>query len=161
MRRRGREWAWVAPLVSALVALLVTGCDVDIAQDADRPAAADTVRAGLVALYAGPEAGAAEEAEAACFADRLLDDVALEELVESEVVGDDGAVAVALPILDLDLAEAWAGAHLACADPARVRCLAERMGSAEAIRSAEVRALSGGVNSTEVGALLRAQEACA
>ncbi len=114
LRRPALHRLVAVAVVVALTAL--TGCDTDVSQDDDRDPTADVVREGLVGLYAGDATGPDVEGEAGCFADALLDRVTPEDLVVAEVVEDKGRVADAVPMLDVDLAGAWADAVLGCAD---------------------------------------------
>ena len=94
----------------------LTGCKADFAQNDDvEPQEAD-VRAGLVELYTLDDETPDVVAEGGCFADALLARLSLDELVQAGVVEDDGSVTVAIPMLDVDVAESWVDAQAACVD---------------------------------------------
>ncbi|WP_139980034.1 hypothetical protein [Nocardioides litoris] len=102
------------PLAALLGALLLGACDADIEQDDDVEPDRATVRTGLAALYAGADAGPEEGAAADCFADALLDRLSVDQLVEAELVQDDGTVPPSAPQLDVDTAGAWVDASESC-----------------------------------------------
>lgn len=108
----------VVPVVTGLLLLaacgLLTSCGMDVSQSDDREPQADAVRDGLAALWAGtsPEPEALEEGR--CFAAALTERVPLDDLVEAGVVADDGTVAETVPMLTLDVADAWVDALADC-----------------------------------------------
>ncbi|MDO9457178.1 hypothetical protein [Nocardioides sp.] len=162
-------------LAVALTAVLaLAACDADdFAQNDDVEAVPATVRTGLAVLYAGADAAPGVAAEGACFATGLTDRLSLDELVDAGLVLDDGRVAAATPMLEIDVADAWVDAMLSCTPYADVAaraagadvttytlCLDDAIPPDE-VRAALVATLSGGFDSPEVDALRAAEATCA
>ncbi len=162
-----------------VLAVAVTGCKADFAQNDDvEPQEAD-VRAGLVELYTLDDETPDVVAEGGCFADALLARLSLDELVQAGVVEDDGSVTVAIPMLDVDVAESWVDAQAACVDyvvpstralvdhgavgldeTAYAACFEAAL-TDEQVRTALVKSLSGGIDGPDVAALTTAEADCA
>lgn len=183
----------LALLAVPVAALLLAGCS-DGSADGEPGAAAssasspragttsgasESVRAGLVRLWAGDASDPRTERTGACFADAVLARFSRDELVAAGVVGDDGAVVDTLPPLGEAAARRWVDAQFACTDfveastralaaQARGRldkqqyaaCLRRRVSDAQ-LREAVAATLTGEFQAPEVGRLSRAQAACA
>lgn len=164
----------LALLAAATGAVLLSGCGFEISQDDDVEPDAGTVRAGLAALWSGPDASPELTAEGECFADALTGRMSLDELVSAGVVGDDGTVGPDVPMLDVDTAGAWVDAAAACTPYAEIagRTLAARFEGrldadayaacldasvpADRLREALVASLSGGYATDPAAADLQA-----
>ena len=177
------------------VALLVlaTGCTGSAEPQAQPPAASPTpvqepveepvasagVRDALAAAYAGDRSSPEERAEAACFAEELVERADVATLQAAGLLDQDGTVPDPLPVLDEEVAGAWVDAQEACADfvevstraltaqskgrldaEAYAACLRAEL-TAEQLREAQVQALSGQMAGPEVAALTQAQGTCA
>jgi hypothetical protein len=118
----------LALVAAAAAAVTLTACGADVSQNDDRDPVPAEVRAGLATLYAGDDPGPDVAREGACFAGALTDRLTPDELVEAGLVGDDGRVVAAAPMLTVDVAGAWVDAIDACTTYADVaaRTLAAR-----------------------------------
>lgn len=143
------------------------------------PVAEAEIRRELAQLFSGDHSSRTARREGRCFVDALLDRTDAPALAEAGVIGDDGHVAATLPVLETPLAEDWVDAQAECTDFVEAstealtaqskgkldgrryaRCL-DRSLSPEQIRTALVRALTGGMQGTEVATLSDAQATCA
>jgi hypothetical protein len=109
-----------APLAAAVAVLALGGCDADFSQNDDVSPRVVTAHAGIALLYAGPAPTSQVLGEGECFATELLDRLTLDQLVDAEIVRDDGTVAVSPPMLDVDVAGAWVDAAGSCTPYAEV-----------------------------------------
>ena len=174
----------LAPVAVALVAVLsLAACDAEaeerFEQNDDVAPVPGTVVAGLAVLYAGDDTAPEVVAEGECFAAALTDRLTLDELVEAELVQDDGQVVAAAPVLDVDVASAWVDSVESCApfvevstralatqskgrldQPSYAACLGDALDPAE-VRTALVATLTGRFDSPEVQTLSTAQADCA
>ncbi|MDO9457873.1 hypothetical protein [Nocardioides sp.] len=176
-----------------LLTLALTACD---AGESPEPAAtptstattqddeqaapvADAVRRGVAALYVGDHPTPEQVAEGECFADALLQRLDGDALAAAGIVQDDGAVAPAVPALDVATAEAWVAAQGDCTDFVEVSsralvaqskgkvaadvyadCLREALTDDE-VDQALVDTLTGRFDTPAVTALSEAQARCA
>lgn len=185
---RGAPGGFVALALSLAAATALAGCSGDDGAPAggapsstgapSAPADAATLRTELARLFTADDSGPAAQAEGTCFAEALLGSTDPSDLQAAGVIGADGHVVDALPVLDEETAGHWVDAQEQCADfvtastraltaqtkgrldgEAYRRCLEAAL-SPEQIRAALVQALSGGMQSPEVDALTRAQSDC-
>lgn len=179
--------SWRVCAVAVLV--LATGCTGSAEPQAQPPGESPTpveepvgaagVRDALAAAYAGERSSPEERAEAACFAEELLERADVEALQAAGLLDDAGAVPDPLPVLDEDTAGVWVDAQSACADfvevstraltaqskgrldsEAYAACLRAELTPAQ-LRAAQVQALTGQMSGPEVAALTQAQGTCA
>jgi len=169
-------------LVLALVACDAGDPDTGGRSDQERSSAApapDTVREGLAVLYAGDAPTPEVLAEGECFAAALTDRLTLDELVDAELVQDDGQVVASAPVLDADVAGAWVDSVESCApfvevstralatqskgrldETSYAACLEDALDPAQ-VRAALVATLTGRFDTPDVQALSAAQADCA
>lgn len=141
--------------------------------------APSAIRSDLASLFAGDHPGTRENAEGACFADKLTAAVSPDRLRAAGVLDASYDVVADLPPLPKDVADDWADAQLACADfveastraqvkvthgdldgGAYASCLRARV-TKEEIRAAVAASLTGHFDAAEVSTLSHAQTTCA
>jgi hypothetical protein len=172
----------VAPVLGALL-ILTAACDGSGSgsgeSSSSRPAPrSEQVRTGVAALYVGDNPTPDDVADGECFADALLDRLDDTELEAAGIV-QGGEVVPVLPALDVGTARVWVEAQGRCRDFVEVStralaaqskgrvdpdayagCLRDAL-TAQQVDAALVDTLTGSFDTPEVGALSRAQAACA
>lgn len=187
-RRTTRRRSGTAAAALLLAATALAGCSSDQPDDPRTTGATPPttsgpydrvlVRDGLADLYAGPGASREDRSVATCFADALLERLALADLEAAGLLAG-GDVVGTSPVLDEPTAEAWVDAQLTCSDYVEVStsaqldatkgavdaagyeaCLRDRLDD-ELLRTALVATLTAGWDRPEVTELARAQGDCA
>ncbi len=168
-----------ALLCGLVLALTAAACTDESAEPPPPPDTSDAqIVDGLADLWAGDNPTAEDRRAARCFAHAFADRTTSDQLRQTGLIDDSGAVVTAVPVLDPELAGVWVDAQFTCVDfveestralstqshgsldeDAYAVCLEQRLRPAQ-IRAALVAGLSGDADGAALEVVSRAQLVC-